>query len=370
MITMTRKLKVGVVGCGLVAQIMHLHFLNELSDLFELHALCDVSAGVLAACATKYRVIRTVSDWRALIAEPIDVVFVLSSGSHAPIAIAAAEAGLHVFVEKPMCFSVAEGRAMIAAAEAAGTVLMVGYNKRYDPAYQRALQERSAMNDLRLIRITTLESPFQPYVQQYPLVAASDIPAELVSQLRADTRERLQAAVGDDDLSMRIYHLILLDSMVHEFNTMRGIMGEPDVLEFADVQMNGVNLVLRFGETRCVMSWVDLPGIARYQMEFAFYSPSRRMTLSFPSPFVRNLPTLLSLEGGEDGSIRSWGREEVTSYQESFREELIHLHHCVVDGERPVTSGEDALHDVALCEAIIAVHKSRVPRQQPTAWAE
>jgi predicted dehydrogenase len=45
---------------------------------------------------------------------------VLTSGNHAPIAVAAAQAGLHVFTEKPMCFSAAEGREMVAAAEQAG----------------------------------------------------------------------------------------------------------------------------------------------------------------------------------------------------------------------------------------------------------
>jgi predicted dehydrogenase len=366
---MTHKLKIGVVGCGLVAQVMHLPYLAELSDLFDLYAICDISAGVRTACAEKYGVSKTFRDWRELIAESVDAVFILSSGSHAPIAIAAAEAGLHVFVEKPMCFSVAEGRAMIAAAEKAGTVLMIGYNKRYDPAYQRALQERSALQDLRLIKITTLESPFQPYVQQYPLIKSSDIPAEEVSLLQADTSQRLRAAIGDvDDVSLRAYHLILLDSMVHEFNTLRGIMGEPETLEFADVQPNCVTAVLGFGETKCVVTWVDLPGIARYQMEFAFYSPSRRMTLSFPSPFVRNLPTTLSVEGGEDGGSRAWETREVTSYQESFKEELNQFYRSVVTGEVPVTSGEDGLRDVALCEAVIAVHTSRAPRPHPTDW--
>jgi predicted dehydrogenase len=366
---MTKKLKVGVVGCGLVAQVMHLHYLTELSSLFELYAICDISATVRTACAETYGVSRTFAEWKDLLAEPIDAVFILSSGSHAPIAIAAAEAGLHVFVEKPMCFSVAEGRAMIAAAEKAGTILMVGYNKRYDPAYQRALQERSELRDLRLIKITTLESPFLPYVQPYPLIKGGDIAEETLSLLRADSSQRLRAAVGDvDDISMRAYHLILLDSMVHEFNTLRGIMGEPDILEFADVQPNCVTVILGFGETKCVVTWVDLPGIARYQMEFAFYGPSRRMTLSFPSPFVRNLPTVLSLEGGEDGGSRAWETREVTSYQESFKEELNQFHRSVVTGEVPATSGEDGLRDVALCEAVIAVHTGRVPRPHPTDW--
>ena len=96
---------------------------------------CARHARATMACA------RTCADWRDLIATDVDAVLVLTSGSHAPIAIAAAEAGKHVLVEKPMCFSVAEGRAMIAAAERAGVTLMVAYNKRYDPAYRRLQDE-------------------------------------------------------------------------------------------------------------------------------------------------------------------------------------------------------------------------------------
>ena len=159
----------------------------------------------------------------------VDAVLVLTSGSHAPIAIAAAEAGKHVLVEKPMCFSVAEGQAMIAAAERAKVTLMVAYNKRYDPAYLRLQEQAKDLRDLRLVRITTLESPFQPYVAHYRLHKAEPPPAR-------DETARITAAIGDaDPLSRRAYHLVLLDSMVHEFNAIRGVLGEPDRLEFADI---------------------------------------------------------------------------------------------------------------------------------------
>ena len=61
---MSQKLKIGVVGCGLVAQVMHLPYLSELSELFELYAICDISARVRTDCAEKYGVSRTFSDWK------------------------------------------------------------------------------------------------------------------------------------------------------------------------------------------------------------------------------------------------------------------------------------------------------------------
>ena len=116
---MAKRLRVGVIGCGLVAQVMHLHYLRELSDRFEIAAICDLSEEVRTAMAREYAVPEQFATWQELLARPLDAVLVLTSGSHAPIAVAAAKAGMHVLVEKPMCFSVAEGRTMIEAADAA-----------------------------------------------------------------------------------------------------------------------------------------------------------------------------------------------------------------------------------------------------------
>jgi predicted dehydrogenase len=101
-------------------------------------------------------------------------------------------------------------------------------------------------------------------------------------------------------------------------------------------------------------------------MEFAFYSPDRRVTLSFPSPFLRSMPTILIREDGKAHSPESTVTQQVVAYAESFKEELIHFHDCVTNGKKPVTSAEDALHDIALCEAVVAVHQSRTQLVHPS----
>jgi len=116
----TKRLRVGVVGTGVIAQVMHLHYLEELADSYEVAAVCDIVAENARACAERYRVPAVFTDWRELVRQPLDAVLVLTSGSHAPIAVAAAQAGMHVLVEKPMCFSVPEGQAMVDAARQAG----------------------------------------------------------------------------------------------------------------------------------------------------------------------------------------------------------------------------------------------------------
>ncbi|MEA2160605.1 MAG: hypothetical protein QOD66_2985, partial [Solirubrobacteraceae bacterium] len=93
----TRK-RVGVIGCGLIAQVMHLPYLAELSDRFEIAALCDVSDEVVEACAQRYSVSSIFTRAEDLLEQPLDAVMVLIPGDHAPLAIAAAGRGLHVFV--------------------------------------------------------------------------------------------------------------------------------------------------------------------------------------------------------------------------------------------------------------------------------
>lgn len=365
-----KRLRVGVIGCGLIAQVMHLHYLRELADRFEIAAVCDLSEDVRNACAREYGVPKAFGSWHELLNEKLDAVLVLTSGSHAPIAIAAAERGVHALVEKPMCFSVAEGEAMIRAADQAGVTLMVGYNKRYDPAYLRLVDEARTLKDLRLLQITTLESPLEPYVEHYNLRRGGALPKDLAQSLSEDNAARIATAVPDaDPLSRWAYHLVLLDSLVHELNAMRGVLGEPDRLDFADIRETGLTAVFTYGSTQCILAWVDLPAIARYSMEFAFYSPERRLTLSFPSPFLRSMPTLLVSEDGVAKSPHSTRTEEITSYRESFKEELIHFHDCVVNHKEPITSGRDALHDVALCAAVVEVHRARASRERPSETA-
>ncbi|MBB5157304.1 Gfo/Idh/MocA family protein [Saccharopolyspora phatthalungensis] len=91
----SRRLRVGVIGCGAVAQIMHLPYLRSLPDKFDIAALSDLSPGLLDLLGEQYGVPaeRRFPDYRELLDGEVDAVLVLSSGSHPPQVIAAAEAG-------------------------------------------------------------------------------------------------------------------------------------------------------------------------------------------------------------------------------------------------------------------------------------
>src|SRR5438445_1661350 len=352
------RVRVGVIGCGLIAQVMHLHYLRELSDQFEITALCDLSRTVVDSVGAAYGVERRCTDWAALLEVPLDAVLVLTTGSHAPMAVAAAQAGRHVFIEKPIALSEAEGQAVIAAGKKAGVRLMVGYMKRYDPAVERMAEELRDVKALRFATSTTAEYPLKWYVAQYPIIRGTDIDAKTLGTLESDDEARVTAAIGIVDPMLRhAYRHSLLDSMIHDLNLMRGLLGESERLRFASVTQAAVSLFLEFPQTAAAMHWVNLmDGVAQYRQEFSFFSPQQRASLNFPSPFLRNMPTELVLEGGSTDTSRAWRAAERVSYESAFKRELLEFYDCVTKNRSARTTAEEAVRDVALCQAIIAAH--------------
>jgi predicted dehydrogenase len=365
-------LRLGVIGCGLVAQAVHFHYLGELEDRFDVRALCDVSPGALAFSGERFfpGAVRY-DDWRELLEQSLDAVMILTPGSHAPIACAALDRGLGVFAEKPLAFSSQEAREVAAVVDRTEGCLMVGYMKRYDPAYERMAELVSALDDLRLVRATTLEAAIDPYVAHYPLHRPLDVPLEQREAFAADDRERVRRAIGtaaDDAGPYWAYRVILLDCLVHEFNAVRGLLGEPSELSFAAVtpSTGALTATLRFGEVQCVLAWVDLPDLAHYAQEFALFSPGRRLALSFPSPFLRNARTSLRSEGGDRGGSGAWEMTEHASYESSFKRELIEFYECVTTHRKPRTDALDAARDLALCEAFIRAAVEGKSQPAPT----
>src|SRR4051794_15778903 len=95
-----RRLRVGVIGCGEVVQIMHLPTLSQLSERFEVTALCDISAKVLHGVGDRWGVDRRLRDYRQLVALPdLDAVLVANPDPwHADATLEAIAAGKDVLV--------------------------------------------------------------------------------------------------------------------------------------------------------------------------------------------------------------------------------------------------------------------------------
>jgi predicted dehydrogenase len=353
---------VGIIGCGLIAQLMHLHHLRLLRDRFELVALCDLAPGLLDEIGREQGVERLHARYETLLREDLDAVLVLTSGSHAPPVLAALRAGLHVFVEKPLCLTPAEGEAIVAAAEESDRILMVGYHKRYDPAYERALEELERLSRPVLVRVTTLEGPLEPTIAPFGIRRPEPLEPGLAAALAgADAALVAEALPDGDEVVRRVYREFLLDSMVHELNAIRGLLGDPVEVRHASIRRDGQGIVAALAlpdEVDCVATWSSVPGLDRYEQQIAVYAPERRITLTFPSPFVRNLPTRLDIEAGDERGA-TWRQTVTASWDSAYRRELEHFHACATTGQPPRTTAADGLADVRLVHEIALAAAAR-----------
>jgi len=144
---MMRTIRSGLIGCGKIARA-HARALAALPES-EFVAVCDVDEARARAFAAEYGVPRVFSDPLEMLASgDVDAVSVCTPHpSHAPVVVAAAEAGVHVLCEKPIAASLGDADRMIAAARRAGIAFGVIFQRRFWPA---ALRIREAIDGGKL----------------------------------------------------------------------------------------------------------------------------------------------------------------------------------------------------------------------------
>jgi predicted dehydrogenase len=137
------KLRVGIVGCGLIGGRRAAEAVHHSGT--TLRKVADANIGRAMELAAKYDV-QAVSDWQKLVDDPsLDIIVVSTSNAYlTPIAVAALDSGKHVLVEKPPGRNLEEARRIAAAQRSSGKVLKVGFNHRYHPALARAHQLMSS----------------------------------------------------------------------------------------------------------------------------------------------------------------------------------------------------------------------------------
>lgn len=129
------KVKVGIIGCGGIANNKHLPSLAEL-DFIEVVAFCDIDMEKAEKAAKEFGSsdAKVFTDYKELIKEDLTAVHVCTpNSSHSEISIAAMEADIHVMCEKPMAKTAAGAKAMVAAAKDTGKILTIGYQNRFRP---------------------------------------------------------------------------------------------------------------------------------------------------------------------------------------------------------------------------------------------
>ncbi|MBO4229560.1 MAG: Gfo/Idh/MocA family oxidoreductase [Clostridia bacterium] len=156
-----RKIKIGIIGCGGIANGKHMPALKSLPDV-EMVAFCDLIEERAVTAAAKYGIpgAKVYTDYKELLKDDsIEVVHVLTPNrAHSFITVDALDAGKHVMCEKPMAINSAEAQKMLDAAKRNNKLLTIGSQNRQRPEalYLKKEAEVGTFGEIYFARATAL----------------------------------------------------------------------------------------------------------------------------------------------------------------------------------------------------------------------
>jgi predicted dehydrogenase len=332
------KVRVGLIGSGFISAI-HADSLKRCGDA-ELTAVASPSPGKAAAFAEKHGMAHHFTDYRQLLAlEEIDMVVIgIPNDLHLGCALAAAAAGKHIVLEKPMCRNLAEADEMIAACRKAKVKLMYAEELCFAPKYVRLKQllDSGALGQPVLIKQS--EKHDGPHASHFWDVNRSG--GGVTMDMGCHAIEFFRWILGRPPIKS-VY--AQMGTHVHGDKT-RGDDNAVLILEFA----NGVTAVAE-------ESWTKLGGMD----DRAEIHGSKGV--AFADLLHGNAIETYSATGYDyavekAGSTVGWSftiYEEIWNY--GFVQEMEHFVQCVKNDLQPIVTGEDAR---AVMEVLFAAYES------------
>lgn len=221
--TTRNHLRFGVVGAGRIGKIHAENLATRLPDV-EVAAIADVDLKSAQELAARLHVPVAVDDYHVLLSDhSIDAVAICSStATHAMIVVEAAEAGKHIFCEKPIDYDLAKIDAALEAIERAGVKFQIGFNRRFDPNFRkvRTMVAEGKIGKPQIIRITSRDPAPPP-----------------LSYVRVSGGMFFDMTIHDFDMAR-----YLSGSEVEEVYTAAGVMVDPGIGEAGDVDTAVITL--------------------------------------------------------------------------------------------------------------------------------
>ncbi len=350
---MTDPVRVGVIGCGEITQVMHLRFIDELPEL-TLAALCDLSGTVLDRLGTKYQVNRLYTSCEELLSDAdVDAVLV-ATPDHVGPAVAALDRGKHLLLEKPAAYGVADASAIADAASRAPCTAMMAYMRVYDPGHELLRGQAQEMRPIRLVRSHNFRGNFERHAPLFPLLRPrpeENIGDQFADTISIGTTRVLEQAVGPDPAAQRMYWSLLMGS-THDLSIIRDLIGQPEDVLYAHVDGSRLLACVSFERAVCTLEWESAGGYDWWDQELTVYGTDRSAVARFPDPYIPYVPTAATVHSLEQGT--SAVRRLDVSSEPAFRREWRHFAECIRSGQQPRTTIADGVRDVELIAELVA----------------
>ena len=217
------KVNIGLIGAGRIGKLHAQHLAFRIPEA-NLLAVADIVVEAAETCAADCQVPSAFGDYRRILDDPdIEAVAICTStDTHARIIEEAAAAGKHIFCEKPLDLDLARIDRVLAAVEEAGVKLQVGFNRRFDPNFQRVrdLVAAGKIGTPHIVRITSRDPEPPP-----------------IEYVRVSGGIFLDMTIHDFDMAR-----YLINDEVTELYAAGGVMVDPEIGEVGDIDTAVITL--------------------------------------------------------------------------------------------------------------------------------
>ncbi|KAK5175791.1 uncharacterized protein LTR77_000931 [Saxophila tyrrhenica] len=367
-------INVGIIGCGEVARIIHIPTLNHMSDYFRITYLCDVSHQALEHCRGKVSHFspdpKTTTSAAELCNSPdVEVVFVLSSNEfHVSQAILALRADKHVFIEKPMAMNERDLALLREAEQASKGTVMVGYMRRFAPAYINAVMEIGGMDKIcyavvrDIIGSNALFTPqsgtFAKYFSDYGDEASKEREKALAEMYHQGLEVDL--GVPATDGSKQAWALLGgLGS--HDLSAMREALGMPDGVVGCSINMrtNFWNAMFKY-PTFTVHYESGIHDVPIFDAFIEVFGNSKQVKIKWDTPYIKGLPVTMTVREDADGTGALREIAVRKTYEDPYTAEMRELYGLIREGKKVKTTVEDAANDLKLFQMIMKAGAAQV----------
>ncbi len=310
----TAKINVGVIGAGRIGTLHIEHLAQNIPDA-ELVAICSLDRGRVDTLAAQFNLPKVTNDYTTILADTqIDAVLICSStDTHVQISQEAAEAGKHIFCEKPIAFDLAQIDETLAIVKKTGVKFQVGFNRRFDASFRRIREAVAAgeIGEPHILRITSRD-PGPPPIE-YVKVSGGIF---------------LDMTIHDFDMAR-----YLIGDEVTEVYATGGVRVDPSIGEAGDIDTAVITLKFRNG----VIGTIDnsREAVYGYDQRVEVFGSKGMVTAANP---LTDTVTFSDSAGTRAAAPPYFFIER---YKPAFLAELQAFLTCIREDTAPLVTGED-----------------------------